>query len=119
MMSALEKTSTFNSSIVDRLTRGTVPDIECSDFCVNQFACRFLEDYGGFEVAPKFPQPSNLLFLFHNYSQNIDKCDELGLKMALKTLEKMSKGGIHDHIGQVINLFIPFYNNSDLIKQTL
>jgi len=56
----------------------------------------FDEIHGGFGTAPKFPSPHNLIFLF-NYYQNYN--DEDALKMALKTLEQMRKGGIFDQIG--------------------
>jgi len=52
--------------------------------------------YGGFGNAPKFPMPHMLVFLFrywHRYRE------EEALNMAVKTLEKMYSGGIHDHLG--------------------
>lgn len=57
---------------------------------------RFDERYGGFGTAPKFPTPHNLLFLFRYwYRTKTDKA----LRMGLKTLREISRGGIHDHIG--------------------
>jgi len=52
--------------------------------------------YGGFGSAPKFPNAANISFLFR-YSQmaNLPKFNEF----ALKTLNKMAKGGIFDQIG--------------------
>ncbi len=52
--------------------------------------------YGGFGQAPKFPNASNLSFMFR-YSKlsGISKFQEF----ALKTLKKMAKGGIFDQIG--------------------
>ena len=47
---------------------------------------------GGFGPAPKFPSPPTLLFLML-------QSGETGCAMALKTLLKMSMGGIHDHVG--------------------
>ncbi len=52
--------------------------------------------YGGFGSAPKFPNAANISFLFR-YSRmaNLPKFNEF----ALKTLNKMAKGGIFDQIG--------------------
>ena len=52
--------------------------------------------YGGFGQAPKFPNPSNLLFLLRCY-------DISGIKrykdFVMFTADKMAAGGIHDQIG--------------------
>ncbi len=52
--------------------------------------------YGGFGQAPKFPNPSNLLFLLRCY-------DISGLNrykdFVVFTADKMAAGGIHDQIG--------------------
>ncbi len=56
----------------------------------------FDTNYGGFSYAPKFPSPHLLLFLME-YAEAHDKPQ--ALQMALKTLDAMDRGGIHDHIG--------------------
>ncbi|MHC4571105.1 MAG: thioredoxin domain-containing protein [Planctomycetota bacterium] len=51
---------------------------------------------GGFGIAPKFPQPTNLsmlLFYWHRTGQ------KQALQMVEKTLDAMAEGGIYDHIG--------------------
>ncbi|WP_316504614.1 thioredoxin domain-containing protein [Nitrosopumilus sp.] len=52
--------------------------------------------YGGFGSAPKFPNAANVSFLFR-YAKNsgLSKFNEF----ALKTLNKMARGGIFDQIG--------------------
>ena len=52
--------------------------------------------YGGFGSAPKFPNAANISFLFR-YAKlsGLSKFNEF----ALKTLNKMAKGGIFDQIG--------------------
>ena len=52
--------------------------------------------FGGFGISPKFPMPSDLLFLLA-YSQKKD--DAEALAMVEKTLRQMCRGGIFDHIG--------------------
>jgi uncharacterized protein len=52
--------------------------------------------YGGFGSAPKFPNPSNLLFLLRAYDfSGITKYRDF----VLFTADKMDSGGIHDHVG--------------------
>ena len=50
----------------------------------------------GFGAAPKFPQPTNLLFLLRYWRRT---GNERALQMVEKTLDTMAKGGIYDHIG--------------------
>ena len=73
-----------------------------------------LSDMGGFSKAPKFPQPVNFNFLFtYNAANPKDDKAKQGLKMVLHTLDMMAKGGIHDHISQVLKFIsqnrFPFY----------
>ena len=51
---------------------------------------------GGFGNAPKFPRPAVLNFLLRYHARTKNR---QALEMALETLRKMAKGGIHDHIG--------------------
>jgi uncharacterized protein YyaL (SSP411 family) len=51
---------------------------------------------GGFGHAPKFPSPSNLLFLLRYFNM---KQARQPLEMVEKTLQKMKLGGIFDHLG--------------------
>lgn len=51
---------------------------------------------GGFGIAPKFPQPTNLSMLLGYWYRT---GDEQSLQMVEKTLDAMAKGGIYDHIG--------------------
>jgi uncharacterized protein len=51
---------------------------------------------GGFNQAPKFPQPTVLEFLQRHYLRTQEK---EALHMVTLTLEKMARGGIYDQIG--------------------
>jgi len=66
-----------------------------------QMAAEFDPKEGGFGPAPKFPRPSQLLFLFHEAKRLGDHSDDgwQALEMATLTLERMERGGIHDHLG--------------------
>ena len=52
--------------------------------------------FGGFGTAPKFPRPSELLFLLRQYALS---GNPEGLEMSLETLRGMATGGLRDHVG--------------------
>ena len=52
--------------------------------------------HGGFGDAPKFPRPSELLFLLRHAALS---GNPEGLEMALETLRGMATGGLRDHVG--------------------
>lgn len=62
---------------------------------------QFDPQYGGFGFdpgepgRPKFPEPSNLLFLLHQAREG----DDAAQRMVMDTLDKMHGGGIWDHVG--------------------
>jgi uncharacterized protein len=60
------------------------------------FAQAFDGRHGGFGGAPKFPRPSELIFLLHAHALT---GDWEARKMALETLRAMSLGGMRDHVG--------------------
>ena len=51
--------------------------------------------HGGMTGAPKFPNPSILEFLWRAGLRGVPKCQDL----VAHTLERMSQGGIFDHLG--------------------
>lgn len=53
-------------------------------------------EWGGFGKAPKFPQTFIIRFLFQYYQAT---GNEMALKQATLSLDKMIDGGIYDHIG--------------------
>lgn len=68
---------------------------------LKEMTARFDAEKGGFGPAPKFPRPSELIFLFTE-AERVGPDSESGRRaqeMALFTLEKMAAGGIHDHLG--------------------
>jgi len=91
------------SSIVERLrpARGdaggaAVPGVDALDRTAREFEARFDARRGGFGTAPKFPRPSELLFLLRQYARTGE--GEVR-DMALVTLRAMALGGMRDHIG--------------------
>ncbi len=63
---------------------------------IDQLRAAFDQTYGGFGSAPKFPRPSELLFLLRESGGTED---EAARRMAVQTLELMAAGGLRDHIG--------------------
>jgi len=61
-----------------------------------QLAESFDKQHGGFSPAPKFPTPTNLLFLLRYWKRSGNKT---ALDMVEKTLQTMRRGGIYDHVG--------------------
>ncbi|MSO55330.1 MAG: thioredoxin domain-containing protein [Acidobacteria bacterium] len=75
---------------------GDVPPADALKEGVAQFAQTFDQARGGFGDAPKFPRPSELLFLLRETARTGDHAPAF---MAARTLQAMSLGGMRDHIG--------------------
>ena len=71
------------------------------DTAVEQFRAAFDERRGGFGDAPKFPRPSELLFLLREHARRTAPASmpDRPLRMATETLRAMALGGMRDHIG--------------------
>ncbi|PBP19520.1 hypothetical protein BUE80_DR009771 [Diplocarpon rosae] len=81
-------------------------DIELLEEATQHFAETYDAQNGGFSQAPKFPTPSKLSFLLRLGQYPPVVIDVVGAaecryaqNMAVTTLRKMARGGIHDHIG--------------------
>ena len=87
-LEALQKTETIK--VPTKLERLLLDEAAMNLFQMGDFS------YGGFGGAPKFPNAANVSFLFR-YAKlsGLSKFNEF----ALKTLNKMAKGGIFDQIG--------------------
>ena len=73
-----------------------IPGPEALDAGVQQFWSAFDRRRGGFGDAPKFPRPSELLFLLREHARTGASEPR---DMALVTLRAMALGGMRDHIG--------------------
>ncbi|TVY30147.1 Spermatogenesis-associated protein [Lachnellula hyalina] len=81
-------------------------DIELLEEANQHFLSTYDSQNGGFGSAPKFPTPSKLSFLlrlrqFPSIVHDVvgeEDCQKAE-NMAMTTLRKMARGGIHDHIG--------------------
>jgi uncharacterized protein YyaL (SSP411 family) len=76
--------------------RDRVPGVDALRIAVDGYRAVFDQARGGFGGAPKFPRPSELLFLIR---ESIRSGDAGVGRMAIRTLEAMASGGIRDHVG--------------------
>jgi uncharacterized protein YyaL (SSP411 family) len=90
-------------SLTDRLRAATrrqpaaaVPAVDVLDPAASELERAFDDAHGGFGAAPKFPRPSELLFLFRAAAR--PGHEEAG-HAAIETLRAMALGGIYDHVG--------------------
>jgi uncharacterized protein YyaL (SSP411 family) len=74
----------------------TTPGEAALQRTVAQFRQAFDARHGGFGGAPKFPRPSELLFLLREHARTGDA--DAG-HMVRATLEAMALGGMRDHVG--------------------
>ncbi|HXG54059.1 MAG TPA: thioredoxin domain-containing protein [Vicinamibacterales bacterium] len=74
-----------------------IADAESLDSAVEQFQMSFDRRHGGFGGAPKFPRPSELLFLLREHARR--GAAAAPLLMVTETLRAMALGGMRDHIG--------------------
>jgi uncharacterized protein len=74
---------------------------EALDEGVEQFQMAFDTRRGGFGDAPKFPRPTELLFLLreHAHRSSAGRAAQAPLFMAAETLRAMALGGMRDHVG--------------------
>ena len=63
---------------------------------VEQYQAAFDRRHGGFGDAPKFPRPSELLFLLREHART---GAQPPLFMTVETLRAMATGGMRDHVG--------------------
>ncbi|MBU5467845.1 thioredoxin domain-containing protein [Virgibacillus sp. MSJ-26] len=85
---ALEKTVQEKSA--HRLTKQTTDD------AFKQLTRNFDSNHGGFGLAPKFPQPQNIMYLLKYYYFT---GEQTALDIVEKSLHAMANGGIFDQIG--------------------
>ena len=75
---------------------GPIPSPDALDRAAEEFAVAFDRRRGGFGQAPKFPRPSELLFLLREHART-DAAEPRD--MVLVTLRALALGGMRDHIG--------------------
>jgi uncharacterized protein YyaL (SSP411 family) len=94
--SAESMTAHLRAQVATAAAAGMVPGPRALQRTVQQFRAAFDSRYGSFNDAPKFPRPSELLFLLREHARSGDAA---ALDMTLHTLRAMALGGVRDHIG--------------------
>jgi len=74
----------------------TVAGADALAEAVEQYQVAFDRRHGGFGESPKFPRPSELLFLLREHART---GAQPPLMMAAETLRAMALGGMRDHVG--------------------
>jgi uncharacterized protein YyaL (SSP411 family) len=79
----------------------TLASVDVLDAAVEQYQKAFDRRHGGFGDAPKFPRPSELLFLLREHARRTatGAASHTLLTMVTETLRAMALGGMRDHIG--------------------
>jgi uncharacterized protein YyaL (SSP411 family) len=83
------------------ISEATVGGTDALDTAVEQYQAAFDARHGGFGDAPKFPRPSELLFLLREHARRHAAGDltRAPLTMSVETLRAMALGGMRDHLG--------------------
>ncbi|XP_053541368.1 spermatogenesis-associated protein 20 isoform X3 [Ictalurus punctatus] len=97
VMDALQKATAISAHAEETLPSA----LDVAHRCFQQLAHSYEEEYGGFNDAPKFPTPVNLMFLMSYWSVNRASSEGAeALQMTLHSLRMMALGGIYDHVAQ-------------------
>ncbi|MBM3778594.1 MAG: thioredoxin domain-containing protein [Acidimicrobiia bacterium] len=97
-----QSAATILARLRDGVREASTPPTAASDdaavlgAAVRAFGAAFDARHGGFGRAPKFPRPSELLFLLREHART---GDPHARDMALATLRAMALGGMRDHLG--------------------
>ena len=93
---ASELTERLKSVTAGAQAENEVADTESLEQGVEQFQMAFDRRHGGFGGAPKFPRPSELLFLLREHAR---RQAQPPLFIVTETLRAMALGGMRDHVG--------------------
>ena len=93
---ATELTRRLRDVTLGGQSESEVAEASALDIAVAQFEGAFDRERAGFGTAPKFPRPSELLFLLREHARTGAQGP---LQMATSTLRAMAMGGMRDHIG--------------------
>ncbi len=74
----------------------TYPSLEEFDLMTQRILQNADTQWGGFGVAPKFPQTFSIQVLLRNYFAHKDQSS---IVHAVRSLDKMIQGGLYDHVG--------------------
>ncbi len=95
-----ESASNLHRQLAGFVTQAPTPDTALGRPVLTNAAAQFKDEYdphhGGFGRAPKFPRPSQPLFLLRHA---VKTGDSSAIRMVLHTCERMAAGGMYDQLG--------------------
>ena len=94
--SAADITQRIKRSLSPTAGASDLPDASVLRALASSYRSNFDENHGGLNRAPKFPSSLSIRFLLRHHRRT---GDEKSLQMATHTLQKMSGGGMYDHVG--------------------
>ncbi len=94
LTSHLVQTNIQEKIVTDQLS--AYPSLEEFELMAKRILQNADTQWGGFGLAPKFPQTFSIQVLLRNYFANQDQSS---MVHAIRTLDKMIQGGIYDHLG--------------------
>ena len=94
--SAADITQKIQRSLSANAAAQNLPDAQVLHALARSYRTNFDETNGGLKRAPKFPSNLSIRFLLRHYRRT---GDQKSLQMATHSLEKMSGGGMYDHVG--------------------
>ncbi len=121
VMAAIEHNESFDGSARN-------PGADLIDKIIDSALKQFDSRYGGFGSQPKFPNSGAIDLLLDEAGRHQDQRGQSARLAAMVTLEKMSKGGIYDHLAGGFHRYsvderwvVPHfekmsYDNSELLK---
>ena len=121
VMAAIEHNESFDGSAPN-------PGADLVDKIIDSALKQFDSRYGGFGSQPKFPNSGVIDLLLDQAGRHQDQRGQSARLAAMVTLEKMSKGGIYDHLAGGFHRYsvderwvVPHfekmsYDNSELLK---
>jgi uncharacterized protein YyaL (SSP411 family) len=95
LTSADQLTKALNEEAARASADGTV-SLQALDVAFRQAVAGFDPSHGGFGGSPKFPRSHELSFLLHYWARTRAA---QALEIVTTTLDHLSRGGIHDHLG--------------------
>ncbi len=93
---AEQLTARLRMQVESRSSRADFPVDELRAVAATQLESSYVEHWGGWGKAPKFPSPASISFLLRHYKRTGRRPL---LDMAVSTLKQMAFGGLHDHLG--------------------
>lgn len=96
VQSATELAQIIRNNLTPSSRAQRLPDTQVLQAVIDTYRQRFDPTHGGLQRAPKFPSSLSIRLVLRHYRRTNG---QPSLTMATRTLEKMSAGGIYDHVG--------------------